>query len=486
MADETFDLRAWIRGQRHVGYTADLTDDDHFRLESDYAIGQVNFYAMEPKPEVVELTIEDRESGEVKFFLHFHVHDKEHAIGLFREMVQALRSIATTRTTKVLLCCTAGMTTSFFAERLNQVAEAMGLDWHFSAVAAQEVFEHGRDKAAVLVAPQIAYQAARMQDALPEVPVLEIPVATFASYDAAGCIEWAREEVKRRRMSAEDRALEHAAKGMVCDRRVFVVAAHAQAGKVTINYRLYDHGSVTLDERVIKRTLSLADFSDVLDTKVCRCTGTLAADVVGIALPGIVGNGTFSLGISRRPRPGRQDIQGDLATADHADIEAYFRDRYDVPIFLCNNANAAALGWYGSQDEFENVAFHSQAAGWAIGGQCHIVGGRLVEGAHGIAGEVRFVVNRLSFSHPVNFNPYAPADVLEMVGQVLALDCVTFDPEVIALRCDLLPDMDEVRDEIAKYIPREYLPEIRRVENYNECILLGTMILCLRRLRDAQ
>jgi hypothetical protein len=46
--------------------------------------------------------------------------------------------------------------------------------------------------------------------------------------------------------------------------------------------------------------------------------------------------------------------------------------------------------------------------------------------------------------------------------------------------------MDEVRDELAKYIPREYLPKIRRVENYNECILLGTMALCLQRLQEAR
>lgn len=61
----------------------------------------------------------------------------------------------------------------------------MELDWHFSAVASAEAYGYGRDKAAVLVAPQIGYQAERMQAALPEVPVLAIPTATFASYDAA-------------------------------------------------------------------------------------------------------------------------------------------------------------------------------------------------------------------------------------------------------------------------------------------------------------
>ncbi len=484
MTSENFDLRTWIREQRHVGYTADLADNDHFRLETDYATAQINFYDMAPDPEIVELHIEEKATGEAKFFLHFHAEEREHAIQLFREMVQALLELKDQQTTEVLLCCTVGMTTSFFAERLNQVAEAMGLDWHFSAVAAAEAFEHGRDKAAVLVAPQIGYQAKRMQAALPEVPVLAIPTATFASYDAAGCVEWLREELTNRKKTTEEKALDHVMHDIKNDKRILVIASHAGADKVTIRHRLYDHGKVEIDCEVIKRTLSIADLNDIIDTQICTCKGGIKADAVGIAIPGAIDNGMFDLTLTNVFDFDTDDLAARIADARDFDMAKYFNDRYDVPIFFCNNSNAAALGWYGSQDEYENVTFHSQATGWAVGGQGNVVNGRLVEGAHGNAGEIRFITDRFHYKHSLHFNPYAPEDVLDMVSQMLAVSCATYDPEVIALRCDLLPDMDEVAEALAQYIPYGRQPKLVHVDNYNECILLGMMIRCLQKLAE--
>ncbi len=485
MPQNTFDFRDWIRNQRHDGYTADFSDDDHFVLQTDYAVAHISFYNMDPDPEVVEFRIENRSDNDVKFFLHFHAEERDHAIQLFREMIQTLLSLEEQQVTEVLLCCTAGMTTTFFAEKLNQVAEAMGLNWQFSAVAVNEAYEHGRDKAAVLVAPQIGYQTERIAAAMGEVPVLAIPTAIFASYDAAACVEWVRDELANRKKTAEQLALEHVSHDIANEKKILVIAAHSEPNKVNIRYRLYDCGNVTLDRTVIKRKLNLEDLSDIIDTQVCACTGTLKADAVGIAIPGSVNNGQFSLGFSSKPfSPKANDKGNDLIRERDLDISQYFRERYDVPIFFCNNSDAAALGWYASQDEYQNITFHSQPRGWAIGGQGNVVNGRLVEGAHGIAGEMRFIAERLQYSHPLHFNGYAPDDVLEMVGQMLAISCATYDPEVIALRCELLPDMNEVADELAKYIPRDRQPVLRRVEHYHEYILLGMMVLCVQRLAE--
>ena len=486
MTDGTFDLRSWIREQNHVGYTTDFSDNDHFRMETDVATAQINFYDMSPEPEIVELHIEEKATGEAKFFLHFLAEERNHAIQLVNEMLQVLLSLEDQQTTEVLLCCTVGMTTSFFAERLNQVAEAMGLDWHFSAVAANDAYEHGRDKAAVLVAPQIGYQAARMQAAMPEVPVLAIPTATFASYDAAGCVEWLREELANRKKTVEQKALERVAQDIVNEKRILVIASHAAPSKVTIRYRIYDHGEVTLDREVIKQRLSLTDLTDIIDTQICACTGNVCADAIGIAIPGAIDGGMFDVGLATFFDVGEGDLANRLAEARDFDIAQYFNDRYNIPVFLCNNSNAAALGWYGSQDEFENVTLHSQATGWAVGGQGNVVNGRLVEGAHGNAGEVRYVADRFQYARPLHFNAYSVGDVLDVVGQMLAVACATYDPEVIALRCDLLPDMDEVAKELAKYIPRDRQPKLVHVDNYNECILLGTMIRCLQRLTEGE
>jgi hypothetical protein len=226
------------------------------------------------------------------------------------------------------------------------------------------------------------------------------------------------------------------------------------------------------DQKVIKRRLDLADITDVIDTRLCACRGE-RIDAVGVALPGTLRDGCVDLGQARDVN--LTDGSPDFVMGD------YLSARYDVPVYLCNNANAAALGWREAHPEYDNVTFYSQATGWAMGGQGHVVDGRMLEGAHGNAGEIRLVVNRFSYSRPLHYNPFDPVDVLETVGQVLAMDCATFDPQVVALRCDLLPDVEEVATELEKYVPRDIQPKIVLVDDYDECILVGMLARCRKR-----
>ena len=474
MSEETFDFRSWMRSQSGP-YEADFSDPDHIRLETDYAVAQVNFYDMDPDPEIVEFHIENKADGETKFFLHFHATEQDHATGLFHEMVEALTALREQQATEVLLCCTAGMTTSFFADRMNQVVQTLGLDWTFSAVSVNEVYEHGADKAAILVAPQIAYMADRIAEVMRDVPVLRIPTATFASYDAAGCVEFVRDELRRRAQETE----EQAATQLTCEtksaKRVLAIAVSMDGKGARLHYRLYDHGEITLSETVIKRRVTIRDLTDIIDTQVCSCSGKVNADVVGIAVPGVVRGGWLELAPRRTH---------DLTLGKNTfDLGGFFSERYDIPILIVNNTNCAALGWYGSQEEAQNVVVYSQPAGWAFGGQGIVLGGHLVEGAHGLAGENKVIVDEFGFSRPLRFNAYNPADVLELVGKVLAMDVATVDPDVVCLSCSLLPNMDEVAAELDKYVPREHQPRLVRVDDYNELILLGVMVYCLEKLK---
>jgi hypothetical protein len=48
----------------------------------------------------------------------------------------------------------------------------------------------------------------------------------------------------------------------------------------------------------------------------------------------------------------------------------------------------------------------------------------------------------------------------------------------VALRCDLLPDVEEVATELEKYVSRDMQPKIVRVDDYDECILVGMLARC--------
>ena len=53
-------------------------------------------------------------------------------------------------------------------------------------------------------------------------------------------------------------------------------------------------------------------------------------------------------------------------------------------------------------------------------------------------------------------------------------------PEAIILSCTLIPDIHELQKMLTQYIPEKYLPQMIKIENIQEYILLGQLILCLQ------
>ena len=119
----TEDFRAYVLAQAIPNCTITLVDDEHITLTTEKAIGQVNIYSFEDMPEVIELSIVDVDCpDDSKFFLHFELVDLDHAKELFEEMAQVLQEQGLFDTTRVLLCCTSGLTTTMFANRLLWLA----------------------------------------------------------------------------------------------------------------------------------------------------------------------------------------------------------------------------------------------------------------------------------------------------------------------------------------------------------------------------
>lgn len=83
-----------------------------------------------------------------------------------------------------------------FADNLNSVVEMLGEDYHFDAVAYSNIYEQVENYDLVLIAPQIGYMLKRLQESLPDKLVLQIPTATFASYDAIGAIKFIQSEIE--------------------------------------------------------------------------------------------------------------------------------------------------------------------------------------------------------------------------------------------------------------------------------------------------
>ena len=73
-------FRTYVLGLDIPGCTIRQVDEDHITLLTEQARGEVNFYAFDDMPEIVELSVTDVDfDGDPKFFLHFALADEARA-----------------------------------------------------------------------------------------------------------------------------------------------------------------------------------------------------------------------------------------------------------------------------------------------------------------------------------------------------------------------------------------------------------------------
>lgn len=189
----SFNFRNYIENHVPKGTKLEIRDENHYLLVNDYALAEINFWP----EEIIEIKITAKKDEETKYYLHFQQKDQEHTIKLYEEMVEALANVKNNHELKVLLSCSSGFTTSYFAEKLNEAAKALDLSYNFSAVSYYDIYEHVQNYDVVLIAPQIGYMLKKLQASLDKTPVFQIPTAAFAAYDPMAMIEFLQSSLKK-------------------------------------------------------------------------------------------------------------------------------------------------------------------------------------------------------------------------------------------------------------------------------------------------
>ncbi len=478
MDNHSFDFRSWMLSQS-IPYSIQEVDHSHYNIETEFGIAEINFYQFEEEQsEIVELRITTKITNITSFFLHFQPVDEEHSKDLFNEMLLSLTSLKEKKVTKILLFCSAGMTTSFFAQKMNEVSNFLELDYEFNAVSVNEVYQSAKDYDVILIAPQVAYEEKNVKNRIKNKLILKIPTSTFAAYDANGCIEFIREQLKQYHQNKKKKkeccsCCKRESKG-----KFLVIATAPSDSETRINYRIYDQGQVTLDQTVIKHYLDIEDLDDIVKVQLFQ-NKNKPFDAIGIALPGVIQNGKLDLPPTHASRLFSKPNQ-------LFNLQKHFEDLIQVPVILENNANCAALGWYQSQDQYQNITLMSQPNGWLMGGQGILVNGELIRGAHGIAGEIKYIMNQFQFQNPLNLNPYHLDSMKEIVTKAILTNISILDPEVIVLRCEMLPDTKEIHDELLKYLPENRIPDIVHIDDFNDYVLVGQQYLCQRKYKKGE
>ncbi len=462
--DNIFDFKAWIQSHQEAPYNIVVESDDCIKLVTDYGEAVINFTEIDEYT-IVEFRIISNKDDSVKFYLHFELNDEAHAKQLYDEMVETLINLKEEKTLQILLSCSAGLTTSMFAENLNATVEMLGLDYHFNAVSYLSIYEEANNYDVILIAPQIGYMLKRLQESVPDKPVCQIPTAAFASYNTLATIEFIQKEVEAFNQKKKEK--EKKDECTCCckhKKRILSIVIVVNNGKTQIYYRLYDNCEIIDSNQIIKPSMNVYDLYDIIDTVLVK-HGHI--DVIGIASPGIVKDNKHL----KTPAEGKE-----------IDIKKDFEDRYNIDVFVYNNANAAVVGFSLEHPEYKNIIFHSQPFG--VGGQGIISNGKVVKGKNGIAGEVRFFIRRMQLSDDIFKLSWSEHGAVEVVTKSLLPSISIIGPEAVAIYGKMTPDMNEIKNALSSFIDDDYMPEFYYIKEASSYMLSGITELCVNYLED--
>ena len=461
--------REWVLSRRIRGCSITWQDNEHIRLATDNMFGDVVFHAQEGRPEVVELRVTRQRECEPTFVTRFELANMLRAKELFIEMTEVLEETDLRGTTRVLLCCDAGVSTTVYKNRLCDAAEALSLHYVFTAVPLDEAIAKGERPDVVLIAPQVGYRRRDAVQAFPHATVIEIPDEVFARLDVDATLKLVLDALSE---GVRDTAVSHElriARPLDTSKDVMVVSVVNYTRSTTIGYRVFSRGSIVADGMVRKRHVDFRDIKDVLATARLDELDVSDLDAVGITLPGIVNRASVSL-------PSDNVSDYDLGRA--------LEKRYGVEVYVDNNANAAAMGCYVSQDEYDSVVFHAQHTGMMACAEGIVVDGHLVKGRLNYAGELLPLASKLRFGGDPTELAWTYDGMREVVATYLCAPICTVSPDAVYVSSALVSNMDALHAELQKVLPARRIPALLRVSDLRELVYLGELALCIHKLTN--
>ena len=173
----------YIMSRKDPAYTIGKFRDDegeHIGYSTSYAIGSVTMHEIGTMT-VTELKIVRLKDDKTVFYLHFELKDLDHARDLFEEMIDTLKAMKKEDRITVLLCCTSGITTSYFNSRLKEAQSLLELNYNFKAVSYNRLYMDSYDADVILLAPQIGYLRDKVAEILDDKIVKTIPASVFGA-----------------------------------------------------------------------------------------------------------------------------------------------------------------------------------------------------------------------------------------------------------------------------------------------------------------
>ena len=414
--------KKWILFQQIDNCQIRLSSKDQNKiiLETKYGVANVIFY----KFNIIELNVISKIDQESCFFLHFQMNNINHAINLFYEMVECLKTLIKKPKIKILLCCSGGLTTTYFAYKIDEAIQLFALDYEIAATGYNELFKKGEQ------------------------------------YDVKEILNLVDQElIKKRNKNGHVQLLSIRNKTITFHRKILCISLFRNRNRIHIAYRLYQSQSdIIVNNETIKQRITIQDIYDVIDTVLLNYPGI---EVIGFSTPGIVNNG-FATTAS---------ING----FDDMNYKKLFTSKYSQKFIITNDVNTAAIGYHATQNQYSSIVLLFQPMSTKAGAGI-IIDNKLINGKHNVAGEMKYL--------PVNLlekgaNVYkTPEDIIKIVKYISLSIISVIGPEAIVIFCSLLPNIEDLENELKTVLPQEYIPRLIKIDDIQEYIFLGQTIIC--------
>lgn len=452
-------LREWIWYHNQTSWQFQR-QDDNIIIDTPFGIGHINFY----EDNIIELNVVDKQNQETCFFIHFQINGLHHALGLFKEMKECLKTMSVHHKTKVLLSCTSGLTTGYFAQKLQEGAQLLNKDLDFEAVAYSELFSVADKHDLILLAPQVSYMLSKVQEVLKHKTVLTLSSSLFGKYDVANTLAFIESELQKNSSKQNDECNPLPIKQPLKKHgQILCLAFIILDVKVRLVSRLYGHNDTILEDyETYKSNISFSDVSDMIDYILLKHPDI---ELISLSLPGVVYNGSVTL---------------EHYGLHHHNLMDYLRQRYQQKIVLNNDVNAIVMGFYASQDEYKSISFLLQTKIGGAGGVGHVHNGHLITGRHNVAGEIKYLP--IAFSDNYENIKKTPEGALEWTAKYCVAITSMVAPEEIVIMNRLITSVDDVKAEMKKFLPEDFIPDIIQIESLKEYMLIGSIILGLKEI----
>ena len=463
---------SWVRRQTIADKCGRVLDDDHIMFEVGHTKGHVIFLTQDEEP-LVELRVGELGICEAPFLTHFVLKDRWRPRELFRDMAHALTFEANQTVRRIVVCGTNDKADQDLVERLRALQNQTPLPCEFEAMPASVALNEQRPVTAMLLSPDASTYQRRLFNTHRHAVTFCLPTWVYESQDARAAINLLLEALGEPELHATKSRPAEPVRPLAQTGRILVLNVMYRDRSVRMGYRLYDNGIPGIRGAVTKPRVSMQDINDLFDTLEVQGVPRDSVNAVGIMVPGVVNFCSMNL-----PSLGGRDYE----------IVEKLEQAYGIPAFIDNNTNAAAMGCYYVDPDHESLTLYRHQLGHKNGGQGTVIGGQLITGRYGLAGEPKFYQRH--FKYDTYDDGYTEAvwserGLSEVAKNVLLATIGTVSPEVAYLAVNSIDDVCGIGRALEHKLPKYCIPELVSVKDYRDRMYLGEVALCLSRLAAA-